>query len=540
MIIKNLADIVTKAGISAVNFIKVWKKTSILVGVVAVFVAYKIAFPSGDQSEDYTVKTGPLSQVVKLTGTVKSSKDASLSFQSAGQVAFVGVNVGDDVTQGKVLATLSSADLQAVVLQSQASLENAQVTLDQLMQGAREEEIAIKQQAYDNAKNSLDQTYISIPDGVKNVDAVTSDVVKNKLSSMFIYNGTSYVLSFSSCDQKLQNQIEVARTNIESSLSNFQSKSGQISVISPKDDIDKAFDDAYNQTVLVNDLVSKVSSLIYSSCSITSTSLDSIRSNVSLAKTSMSTLFSDISSKRISLTSAKNTYNQTKRELDLIKAGSDPFVIRQKQALVSQAEASLMQAKANLGKTIIYAPFSGTISMISINKGETVSQGKEVIKILAKNAYQVEVKVPEVDIVKVKMGNDVNITLDSYGKSVLFKARVTEVSPEAQMEGNVPVYKVVVTFNETDGRIISGMTANVSIITEDIKNTISIPSRFVKVNEEGRAFVLVKDKETTNEREVILGVRGEGGLVEIKSGLLDGEIITTFGIGERSAQKETK
>lgn len=540
MIIKNLADIVTKAGISAVNFIKVWKKTSILVGVVAVFVAYKIAFPSGDQSEDYTVKTGPLSQVVKLTGTVKSSKDASLSFQSAGQVAFVGVNVGDDVTQGKVLATLSSADLQAVVLQSQASLENAQVTLDQLMQGAREEEIAIKQQAYDNAKNSLDQTYISIPDGVKNVDAVTSDVVKNKLSSMFIYNGTSYVLSFSSCDQKLQNQIEVARTNIESSLSNFQSKSGQISVISPKDDIDKAFDDAYNQTVLVNDLVSKVSSLIYSSCSITSTSLDSIRSNVSLAKTSMSTLFSDISSKRISLTSAKNTYNQTKRELDLIKAGSDPFVIRQKQALVSQAEASLMQAKANLGKTIIYAPFSGTISMISINKGETVSQGKEVIKILAKNAYQVEVKVPEVDIVKVKMGNDVNITLDSYGKSVVFKARVTEVSPEAQMEGNVPVYKVVVTFNETDGRIISGMTANVSIITENIKNTISIPSRFVKVNEEGRAFVLVKDKETTNEREVILGIRGEGGLVEIKSGLLDGEIITTFGIGERSAQKETK
>jgi gliding motility-associated-like protein len=81
------------------------------------------------------------------------------------------------VTEGKVLATVGAGDAQAALLQAQANLENANATLSQLLQGARVEELAVKQQAVDNAMNALDQVYVTVPDVIRDTDATTADVV---------------------------------------------------------------------------------------------------------------------------------------------------------------------------------------------------------------------------------------------------------------------------------------------------------------------------------------------------------------------------
>ncbi len=190
-------------------------------------------------------------------------------------------------------------------------------------------------------------------------------------------------------------------------------------------------------------------------------------------------------------------------------------------------------------KTRIVAPFSGTISDVSVTEGETVTAGKNVISMLAVDAFEIQAKVPEIDIVKLKVGADVDVTLDAYGKAVVFPATVTRINPTATIEGSVPFYKVIITFVGKDVRIKSGMTANVNIITESKTQALVIPSRFVEiVNEQNGSVAVIKDG-IVSKRDVTLGVRGQDGLVEILSGLSPNEEVQSPSIGVKSAQKQS-
>lgn len=523
-----------------IHFFAYHKTYSAIVFIIAVVILLVGLFSTPKtEKETYTVTFGPIKQYVKVSGQIQASKDANLSFQAPGAVAFVGVKTGDTVEQGKVLATLSAGDAQATLLQAQANLSNAQAILAQLEQGARKEEIALKQQFVDNAKSSLDQAYNSLPDAIQNVDAITADVVKNKFAPIFSLNSGNYQLSFSSCDQRLQGEIEIKRTSLEATLADFQKKSGVITPISSVEAIDSTFDVAYKAAIATNDLVNVISNLLLLPCSVSNPSLDSFRTTLSAVKVTMTSLFSDITAKRSALIIAKNTYNQALRDLDLTKAGTDPYKIKAQTALVSQAEAQVAAAKSGLAKTIISAPFKGVISNVDLSLGETVTLGKTVISMLATDGFEIEAKVPEADIVKVKVGADVDVTLDAYDKDLIFPAKITRINPTATTEGTVPVYKVIVTFIGKDERIRQGMTSNVQIITESKSNVIAIPARFIKVrsSEEGTVILFTQGKE--EERSVRLGVRGASGLIEVTEGLLEGDTVLSPSTVDRQAQKQT-
>jgi HlyD family secretion protein len=498
-------------------------------------------FGSVEQGDDtYTVTSGDVAQYVKVTGSVQASRDASLSFQTGGQVAYVSVKGGDKVTKGQVLATLQAGELQASLLQAEALLANKQASYLQLEGGARKEELAIKEQAVTNAEASLSQAYFALPEEIRNVDAVTSDALKNKFSDMFVYTGSSYVLSFSSCDQALQNAIETKRTKLEDAMITFQKKSSSVSALSSYEVLDDAFNASYQVAVLSNDLVNDISSLLLLSCSTSNTGLNTYRTTLSTVKTSMTTLFSSLTAKRATLVTAKNAYNQTKRDLELSKAGTDPYVLNAQSALVSQAEASVAQARATLAKTIITAPFSGVISDVDLSIGETVTQGKTVITMLATDGYEVEAKIPEIDLTKVKVGAKVEVTLDAYGEGEVFSAVVSRISPAATTEGTIPVYKATVTFDKNDTRIRQGMTANIKILAESKTKVITVPVRFVKVVTPKKGQVrLLKGKDILVQ-DIVLGMRGDNGVYEVLSGLLPKDVVLVPETTVRGAQKQTQ
>ena len=513
--------------------------TAFLFLSITVLLAYGLFSKPTVTKETYTVVLSPINQYVKVSGQVQASKDANLSFQTGGEVVYVGVKVGDKVSQGKVLATVSGGDAQASLLQAEANLANMQALLSQLQQGPRKEEIAIKQQTFENAKNSLNQSYASLPDSIQNVDAVTADAIKNKFSSLFIFNTARYALSFSSCDQRLQGEIEQKRTMLENILAEFQSKSTTISTLSSNEMIDATFEKAYQAAIATNNLVNSVSNLLLAPCSISNSSLDSYRTALSLVKTSMTSLFSDITLKRSALNNSKNAYSQASRDLELTQAGTDPYKIKSQAALVSQAEAQVIAARSGLSKTIITAPFSGIISKVDLSLGETASIGKTSISMIALDGFEIEAKVPEVDIVKVKEKARVDVTLDAYGKDIFFPSVVTRINPTATTEGTVPVYTVIVTFVGTDQRVRQGMTANVKIITESKSSVITVPARFIRVvtSTQGKVILLINGKEET--RTVTLGIRGADGTLEALSGLVVGDVLLPPSTTERQAQKQT-
>lgn len=176
-----------------------------------------------------------------------------------------------------------------------------------------------------------------------------------------------------------------------------------------------------------------------------------------------------------------------KSELDQYKSTyySDLAQIRAAQAQVNQYRANLKTAETNLGYTKIIAPVDGTIISREIDVGQPVAasfQAPELFTIAQDlTKMQIEVSVSEADIGKVQEGQDVTYTLDGYPDSV-FKGKVTQVRISPTTVSNVVTYTVIVEVKNDDLKLIPGMTANVSIITDKSENVICAPSIALKFN----------------------------------------------------------
>ena len=191
----------------------------------------------------------------------------------------------------------------------------------------------------------------------------------------------------------------------------------------------------------------------------------------------------------------KKTYNRyknlyarnfiAKSELDLAESTyfSDVAQLDAAKAQIAQAEASYKTASANMRYTKIISPVDGTVVSRNVDVGQTVAASFQtptlfmVAQDLTK--MQIETSVSEADIGKVQVGQDVNYTLDGYQDSV-FHGKVTQVRISPTTVQNVVTYTVIVDVLNEDGRLIPGMTANVSIITSKKENIMTVPNAALK------------------------------------------------------------
>jgi HlyD family secretion protein len=183
---------------------------------------------------------------------------------------------------------------------------------------------------------------------------------------------------------------------------------------------------------------------------------------------------------------------------------------------VKSASASVNEAKDNLGRTVIYAPADGTISVLNIELGERVlgtqqMAGTELLRVANLNNMEVEVDVNENDIVKIKVGDLANVEVDAYLKKQ-FKGVVTSISNSASTAltaDQVTNFKVKVRVLKDSykdlivGKPLSyspfrpGMTATVDIITTTKVNVVQVPISAVVVKSDTTA-VNVSDMEESN------------------------------------------
>ena len=125
------------------------------------------------------------------------------------------------------------------------------------------------------------------------------------------------------------------------------------------------------------------------------------------------------------------------------------------------------------------------------------------------------------------MGDQVEITLDAFSSDDKFIGTVTFIDPAATDIDGVIYYATKVSFNEKDERIKSGMTADLTISTDSREDVLVVPSRAV-IYREDKKYVQVLNGEILSEIEVSTGLRGDGGLTEILSGLTEGTEVVTF------------
>jgi len=198
--------------------------------------------------------------------------------------------------------------------------------------------------------------------------------------------------------------------------------------------------------------------------------------------------------------------------------------VRAAEFSVKSAEASVAEAEEQLTKTRIFAPISGTISALNVEKGERVvgtsmMTGTEMMVVADLEKMEVQVEVNENDIVKVAKNDTALIEVDAY-LNRKFKGVVTEIANSANVTGtstdqvtnfDVKVFLLKESYEDLIDQMTGnfypfrpGMSATVDIQTETRENVISVPIQAVttRVKKEGGGTEEVKnEEEEVNEEE---------------------------------------
>lgn len=146
----------------------------------------------------------------------------------------------------------------------------------------------------------------------------------------------------------------------------------------------------------------------------------------------------------------------------LKRVGSSQEQLDSAQASVDQVTALLDLAKATLAQATLTAPIGGTIAVLDIAPGETVTPGMIVIQIGDLSTFQIKTTdLSERDATRVKLGQAVKIYVESLDTN--FTGKVTDIARVASSVGGDVVYAVTITLDEQPAGLMWGMSAEVNI-----------------------------------------------------------------------------
>ena len=174
-----------------------------------------------------------------------------------------------------------------------------------------------------------------------------------------------------------------------------------------------------------------------------------------------------------------------KSELDLAESTykADVASLNAAKAQIAQAKATLDNNLTNLRYTRIISPVDGIVVSRSVDVGQTVAASFQTPTLFSVaqdlTKMQIDTSVVEADIGRVKVGQDVEYTIDGYPDET-FTGKVSQVRISPTTVQNVVTYNVVIIIDNKDLKLIPGMTANVSIITNKKENVLCVDNRALK------------------------------------------------------------
>jgi HlyD family secretion protein/macrolide-specific efflux system membrane fusion protein len=212
-----------------------------------------------------------------------------------------------------------------------------------------------------------------------------------------------------------------------------------------------------------------------------------------------------------------------------LKALMDEFEKEQERvkAQVEAAKRQVEEARVKLKYAFVYSPINGYVSEVTTQQGETVVAGLNAptfITVIDLSRLEVHCYVDETDIGKIKPGLEATFKVDSFPDKI-FKARVRTIYPGAIIKNNVVFYDTVLDIlTPYENYLRPEMTAQVTIIADKKENALLVPSASIKIDKEGKQYVMVKKGDKWEKRIVKVGWESRG-KTEILDGLKEGEVV---------------
>lgn len=506
-----------------------------IIGIVIIIVVatvagwWYVARNNGEIQELVTVAKKDLVQEVNVTGRVKSADLVKLSFEISGRVENVYVKIGDRVGYGESLASLNQESLLAKIGEGKATVEVARAKLAELTSGARPEEIRVSEIKVENAKVAVEDAKKNAADKMKDSFTKSDDAIRNKVDQFFSNpRSNNPQMNFLISDSRLKSEIEWERFNLEGVLHTWKQPE-DTSVLTV--DLAQYFVDTKKNVDRVKLFLDRVAFAINSltpTSSLNQTAIDGYKTDVSVARANVNTAGGNLLAADEKLRTARVSLTLAEQELTLAKAGPPKEQIASFDAEIRQAEAKVATLQVELEKTILRAPMNGMVTKLDVAVGEIVSPNAPVISLITESNLEIEVNVPEVDIGKISMGNPVAISYDAFPNET-FQGNVVFIDPAETILDGVVNFRVRISFIKNDARIKSGLTANLSIETLRKSAVLALPQFAIIETDQG---TLVKKMEGDAVREIpiALGIRSRDGMVEVLSGVVEGDRVQNIGL----------
>jgi RND family efflux transporter MFP subunit len=465
-----------------------------------------------------------------VVGTVTSLHQATILAQSSGEITGVFTTLGTTVAAGQVIAKLENSSQSAAVVQAQGAYHAAQAMLAKASGTTAENSASSASQANASAQSAaasamiaLESTYVALDDAIH----AKSDALFNNPRGI-----SPTLLPLTIPNSQLIQTLQNSRSGLEVVLSDAKSIATNASASNTDANSIAMLNDVQTIGVFVNSMIEMINQAVpnqqvgAAAISGYQASLTAARSEIIAAA---STLTATKSAYDNALTGATTAANSA--------SGGTASDISIAKASVEQALGALDAAQANLEKTIVRSPLSGTIVNLPIKTGTYVTAFSPVAIVSNAHALEIVTSVTSDDAKTLAVGSPVQVQGNASGV-------ITSIAPAIDpTTGKVEVH---IGINGTTGSLVDGQSVTINLTRTNTNSTeksatgapapITIPIVALKITPAGPVVFTISASSTLMAHPVALGIiLGDRTVVE--SGLTADMIIVNDARGLTQGQQ---
>lgn len=517
------------------KFIKKHKKGLIILAVIiAIIVGIVIWFKNVtskamDLLNDMMTETAvaekrDIVSVVSAMGKVTSVQSKDLTSTASGaKIKEVLVKVGDSVKEGDILVVLDSETIEKNLSNAESSLATAKQSSAHSVNSA--------QRMYNEQAASNTVTIENANEKITDLEKQISDEKESKKFYERLYDEAkarreevqnAYNVQYAPIARAEQDLDAKARElqRLQDISANNEEYSGNLA-----DDI-AAADRAYQAAVSANDEANKGATALTTLMG----TLETCKADESLQLANYNASDAKIKQLEDALKTTKDTYDDTVRQTDsALAARQDSLTTAklQSQNSTQSLESQVDSLQEQLEACVITAPFDGVITQLPAEVGN-MNSGMSLATVEDLSSYEITSEIDEYDIGKIKVGQRVVIKTNGTGDEEL-EGKVISIAPRATAGMSQSVtYTVKISVETKNDMLRLDMTAKLSIVLEESKNTLTVPFDALYTDDEGKEYVKVIDGKdangltATHDVYVTTGIKSDY-YVEILKGLKEGE-----------------
>jgi RND family efflux transporter MFP subunit len=440
---------------------------------------------------------------LSVAGTVESQTEATVRAEKSGEVTAVYRALGDTVSAGTVIAEIENDSERAAVLQAQGAVQAATA-------GSNVSQTTL-QGAQGSAVTALLSAYAAIENAIRtDIDPMFSNA-----------EGAQPTFNVQSSDSQSKIDAQNKRALLGPTLARVQARA---TTLSNSDDLAAELTKTESDLRTAKDFLDTVIAALnagIATAGVSDSTIAAYKATANGARASVTSSLSAISAARQSLqTAAQN-------------AADGSGAASASQAALTQAQGALAAARANLEKSIIRAPISGTINSLSLKLGDFIQMTSPVLTVANNRALEVIAYITASDAPRIAVGDKATVEGGVEGTITRIAPALDPLTKKIEVRIGLPSgvstlvngQSVVVDFEKaasTPGKPISG--------------PITIPITALKIGSDNIVVFTVDDQSMLVPHEVTLGTL-MGDRVEIKSGVTPDMQIVTDARGLQPGEK---